>query len=878
MLGFDVALIPIGQWMRVRISFARVALAIIAFLVLVASYWGYLEYSFRTTRQDALAAGRLRAQQISEAARQQLSATFRGADYLLQNVRRDFVRSPVDFNLLATQALSLLPASAETQIAIYGVDGRLITMSGESPVWTDVSERGFFQEQRQRFADDRLIVGEAAQEPKGGRWRVPMTRPILTPEGFAGVIVMTVSPQFLSDELALVVLGKNDTVGAVHVPDGTYLARSSQIDRLMGRAVKSSRPYLQPGAPAQGVFTAVATHESVERIYAWAKLRDLPVVIFVGLSTGDLLAPLDASIAAHRWTNLIGTLALLSLAAGLALLAFRDIRQRAALMHQEALYHSLFDQNHSVKLLTDPRDGRILAANAAAANFYGYSVEQLAQMNIADINCLPREEIARCMAEAKEGGRPSFVFPHRLASGEIRMVEVFSGPVTIHNATALYSIIHDVTDRFELERGLRESEARYRGIFEAVPAGLLLVDERGVIAAWNEQALQVLDTDEHGLVERTSTLFDAYGDEVPRDQRPSMRCLSEDIKEELYTVRTHDGRRVWLSIEGRRFSADVQGAPAGAILVISDITRAVQLEEEVLISERVFEAAAEGIMVTDVRWDIIRVNPAFEEITGYPPKEVIGKKPKMLAPGRNGLSFYRPIFKSLASKKSWEGDITNRRRDGRLSVERTVVSAIVQSDGRLSGYVTLLSDVTARKKQEEEIWLRANFDTLTGLPNRTLLADRIEQALNMDRHADRTVGVLFIDLDRFKPVNDRWGHAAGDELLRLVARRISGAVRAEDTVARVGGDEFVVFLPAVSKEADVLKVANKILDLLRSPFTLSEGEASISACVGVAVGRAGAVSAENLIRRADAAMYRGKTSGRSRVVAFAEQEELLQSP
>ncbi|WP_234049867.1 MULTISPECIES: PAS domain S-box protein [unclassified Xanthobacter] len=865
--------------MRLRINLAQIIVAVVTFLVLVASYWGYLEYSFLASRQDAVAAGRLRARQISEAARQQLTATFRGADYLLQNVRRDYVRSPVDFNLLATQALSLLPASSEAQIAIYGADGRLVVASGTAPVWDDVAERAFFKQQQAHFSADALVVGEAAQDPRGARWRVPLARALLTPEGFAGVIVMTVSPQFLSNELALVVLGENDTVGAVHLPEGTYLARSSQIKTLMGRAVKASRPYLhlQPGAPEQGVFMAEATHEPVERIYAWAKLRDLPVVIFVGLSTGDLLAPLNASIAAHRWTNLIGTLALLGLAAGLAFLAFRDIRQRTALMRQEALYRALFDQNHSVKLLTDPADGRILAANAAAAAFYGYTAEQLARMNISDINCLPREEVARCMAEAKQGERPSFVFPHRLASGDIRMVEVFSGPVTIGEKTALYSIIHDVTDRFELERGLRESEERYRGIFEAVPAGLILVDENGKITSWNETVLQILRTDVNGLVSRTATLLDAYGEAVPPDRRPSARCLSEDIKEELYSVWGENGRRIWLSVEGRRFSSDAKGVPAGAILVLSDITRAVQLEEEVLISERVFEAAAEGIMVTDVRWEIIRVNPAFEEITGYPPHEVIGKKPKMLAPGRNGLSFYRPIFKSLAAKRSWEGDITNRRRDGRLSVERTVVSAIVQSDGRLSGYVTLLSDVTARKKQEEEIWLRANFDTLTGLPNRTLLADRIEQALNMDHHSERMVGVLFIDLDRFKPVNDQWGHAAGDELLRLVARRISGAVRAEDTVARVGGDEFVVFLPSVSKAADVSKIANKILDLLRSPFILSEGEASISACVGVALGRAGAVSAENLIRRADAAMYRGKTSGRSRVVVFAEAEERVEA-
>ncbi|MFG1400529.1 sensor domain-containing diguanylate cyclase [Xanthobacter sediminis] len=792
---------------------------------------------------------------------------------MLQNVRRDYSRAPEDFGLLTTQALALLPASAEAQIAVYDAGGRLVVSSGVAPVWGDISAMQFFEVLRMEPPDDLLAVGEAARMPGAARWAVPMARPILNAAGFAGVVVMTVSPKFLSDELALVVLGNDDTVGAVHIPDGTYLARSSEIDMLMGRAVKASRPYLRPDAPVQGVFTAAATHEPIERIYAWARLKNLPVVIFVGLSTADLLAPLDEAITAHRWTNLIGTLSLVGLVAGLAFLSFRDIRQRAALIRQEALYHALFDQNHSVKLLSDPRDGRILAANAAAATFYGYSREKLASMNISDINCLSREEIVQAMSEAKLGERPSFVFPHRLASGEIRMVEVFSGPITVGGTTALYSIIHDVTDRYELERSLRESEARYRGIFEAVPAGLILVDEAGAITAWNERALAILRTDEPSLIARSTALLDAQGEVVPLDRRPSVRCLSEDISEELFSIRDDKSRLLWLSVESRRFSADGD-APKGAILAFSDITRAVQLEREALISERVFEAAAEGIMVTDRRWEIIRVNPAFHEITGYQAAEVIGQKPKMLSFRRNGLSFYRPIFKSLAAKRRWEGDITNRRRDGGVSVERTVVSAIVQPDGRLTGYVTLFSDVTARKKQEEEIWLRANFDALTGLPNRTLLADRIELVLGRSRHDARLVGVLFIDLDRFKPVNDRWGHASGDELLRLVARRLSGAVRAEDTVARVGGDEFVVFLPTVAGEADAMTVAAKLLDLLQAPFMLAEGEARISACVGVAVGRAGVVSAESLIRRADAAMYRGKTSGRSRVVAFAEHEDL----
>ncbi|MFG1479998.1 PAS domain S-box protein [Xanthobacter sp. V4C-4] len=793
----------------------------------------------------------------------------------MRQIRRDYERAPHELDTTASQTFAALPPSADARVAIYDADGGLVASNGRSAAPENVADTPYFKAQKARAGEDVLLLGEAERGVDDGRWWVPMVRPLAADgSGFGGVMVLRLAPAFLSDELALVVLGGHDTVGAVHVPNGTYLARSSDISTLMGRAVDASRPYLDADARPTGVFTAQATHEPIERIYGWARLQGFPVVVFVGLSTADLLDPLNQTIAAHRWTNLIGTGVLLCLGLGLAQFALRDVRQRARLVQQEALYHALFEQNHSVKLITDPANGHILAANAAAAAFYGYSQQALAGMNIAQINCLPREEIRRRMEEAKEGERPSFIFPHRLASGDIRMVEVFSGPVKLQDGIALYSIIHDVTDRFELERGLRESETRYRSIFEVVPAGLLLVNESGAIVECNSRAAEILRTDPQNVAERTRSVFDANGQEVPFAERPSVRCLTEDLDEELFFLRDASGRRACLSVNTRRFLQEHGTGPTGAVVAFSDITRAVQLEEEVLISERVFEAAAEGIMVTDRKWEVIRVNPAFQELTGYRADEVVGKRPRMLASGHNALGFCRPILKSLAVQNRWEGDMTSRRQDGRLFVERAVISAIMQSDGRISGYVALLSDITARKRQEEENWQRANFDPLTGLPNRTLLSDRIEQALAQHRRTDGLLGLLFIDLDRFKPINDKWGHAAGDQLLGMVAQRIAGAVRAGDTVARVGGDEFVVFLPALETEADAMTVAQKIHDRISAPFRLAEGLASISACVGVAVGRASSASTESLIRRADAAMYRGKTSGRSCVVAIGEMGEV----
>lgn len=859
--------------MNTRFTVARLAFAVVAFAFAGAAYWVSLERSFVHAREAALADGRLRARQITEALRQDLTATFRGADFLLRNIRDVITQAPNapagTFRTLGGHVLSLLPAAAEAGFSAYDAEGRLLAAlpEGGRPVPESIAHLDWFQDAKACGPIDALGIAAAERRPDGHGWVIPLTRPLVRNGTFDGILVLWLSPHYLSDELSRIVLGRNDALGAVHVPDGTYLARSSRDEQLVGTKVPPERPYLAKDAPASGTFDIITPHDQVKRLYGWARLEDLPVVTFVGLSVEDLMAPIERQVAAHRIDNAIGTAIIVALAAAIFLLAARDLTQQRALIANAERYRALFEQNHSVKLVSDPHDGRILEANAAASAFYGYSRAQLMAMNIADINCLPRDEIRRAMEEARKARRPSFVFPHRLASGAIRMVEVYSGPVEVHGKTALYSIIHDVTDRFELERALRESEERYRTIFEAVPAGMLVIDRHGNVVAWNDAALRLLHTDAAGVVNRSKTVFGPHGEMLEHARRPSTRCLTEDISGEVSYVLDRKGQRCWFAVHSRRLHPGQDG-PRGAVLTFSDITRAVQLEESLLVSQRVFDATAEGIVVTDPLGRIINVNPAFERITGYTAAEAIGRRPKLLSSGIHDAAFYRAMFDSLATKKSWEGEITNRRKDGTLFVERAVISAIERADGVLFGYVMLLSDVTERRHQEEELWHRANFDQLTGLPNRTLLADRIGQALGQSRRHGLMVGLLFADLDCFKPVNDRWGHAAGDELLKQVAERLCATVRSEDTVARLGGDEFVVLLPGIASADDAVTVARKLLDRLREPFHISPGVASVSACIGVAMSADGAMEAGELLRRADAAMYQGKVAGRSRVTLY----------
>lgn len=277
----------------------------------------------------------------------------------------------------------------------------------------------------------------------------------------------------------------------------------------------------------------------------------------------------------------------------------------------------------------------------------------------------------------------------------------------------------------------------------------------------------------------------------------------------------------------------------------------------------IFEGTAEAIMVTDADHHIQQVNPAFCAITGYGAEDVIGHTPALMSSGRHDIAFYEDMRARLARDGVWQGEIWNRRKSGDLYVQWMSITRIGTADAS-EAYVCTFSDITHRKEAEEQIRFRADHDALTGLPNRTLFADRLGSALaGATRHGHR-FALLAIDLDYFKAVNDRLGHLAGDALLVETAARLLACVRESDTVARLGGDEFAVILTEINGPADAEEVATRICASIARPFMLAEGEARVSASVGIAFGPNGAASLEVLHRRADRALYTAKAGGRGR--------------
>ena len=310
------------------------------------------------------------------------------------------------------------------------------------------------------------------------------------------------------------------------------------------------------------------------------------------------------------------------------------------------------------------------------------------------------------------------------------------------------------------------------------------------------------------------------------------------------------------------------GLPTRLIGTTEDVTERKMREADLRIAAAAFKSH-ESMLITDANAVILRVNHAFSALFGYTVKEVLGQTPRILQSLRHDSAFYAALWAAIARDGAWQGEIWNRRKNGAVFSNWLSISEVRNDEGVVTHFVATHTDITLRKAAEEKINLLAFFDPLTQLPNRRLLHDRLHQAVILAKRESRRLALIFIDLDKCKPVNDEFGHLAGDELLQAVAHRLLACVRESDTVARVGGDEFVLLLPGIEDAADALGVAAKIHDVLNQPFTLSEGEkVSISSSVGIALYPDHALDETTLTSNADAAMYQAKTAGRDRFVLF----------
>nr|WP_245200439.1 EAL domain-containing protein [Herbaspirillum sp. LeCh32-8] len=350
------------------------------------------------------------------------------------------------------------------------------------------------------------------------------------------------------------------------------------------------------------------------------------------------------------------------------------------------------------------------------------------------------------------------------------------------------------------------------------------------------------------------------------------RCMDGQKREDVeFRCVRKDGSVFWLALSSAPIT-DAHGAFTGFRTSSRDITERKQIEAELRISAVAFDSR-EGMLITDAGSKILRVNKAFTEITGYSAEEIVGKHPNLLRSDRHGPAFFQEMRESIRRFGKWQGEIWDRRKNGEVYPEWLTISAVKNKDGNVTHYVSTHHDISDRKLAEERIRELAFFDALTRLPNRTLLLDRLKQAIALSGRTKSCGALLFIDLDHFKTLNDTVGHEKGDLLLKQVAQRLVASVRENDTVARVGGDEFVVVLEGLNEHpqeaANQTKaVGEKILTSLGCTYQLDEVEYRTTASVGATVFRGRQASVDELMKQADLAMYKAKETGRNSLRFF----------
>ncbi len=393
---------------------------------------------------------------------------------------------------------------------------------------------------------------------------------------------------------------------------------------------------------------------------------------------------------------------------------------------------------------------------------------------------------------------------------------------------------------------------------------VIQIDGTGRIIGWNRPAEEIFGWSEHDVIYRKVSGLIV----PPRWRAAHERKLRVIMKGHR---RSWFGRRLEIHLlhrSGHEFPVELTifsfGEPnrRRIIAFIRDLSQHNLLEDQHVLATTVIEHSGEGIVVTDSRNKIVSVNPAFTEITGFTPDEVIGRDPGILNSGLHDQAFYNQMWATLRSTGRWQGEIWNRRKSGEIYPEWLSIASCRCENGIINNYIAIFSDITARKVAEERMERLAYFDHLTGLPNRALLKDRLEHAIVSSRRHGQMVAVFFLDLDRFKQVNDTYGHHTGDILLVDVADRLKSALRAEDTLSRLGGDEFVIVLPNAPDHHHIEAIARKLIDQMTTPFIIDKGTLSTSTSIGIAIAPADGGSATALIKAADGAMYRAKKKGR----------------
>ncbi|HEY8098286.1 MAG TPA: PAS domain S-box protein [Methylobacter sp.] len=513
---------------------------------------------------------------------------------------------------------------------------------------------------------------------------------------------------------------------------------------------------------------------------------------------------------------------------------------------------------------------------------FGYTLEDIPTLSDWWLKAYPDPEYRQWAAEiwqntfekAKINGDdfPPLELNIHCKNGATKAVSIMAAPIDESFSGTHLMVLYDITERKQAENRIKASEQKFRDIVNTTDGIVWEADATTFQFTFvSQKAQRLLGYPLNDWLKPGFWLDNLHPDDKSwaPDYCASCTRLLEPHDFE-YRFIAQDGRTVWL--HDIVTVVQEEGSPRWLRGIMMDITERKQADNELRIAATAFESH-EAMLITDAKQIILKVNQAFTRITGYNAEEAIGNTPSMLKSGNQDQPFYNAMWESLNRDKFWEGEIWNRRKNGELYPEWLSISAVTDADNQVSNYVAAFVDITAIKKSEETIHHLAFYDPLTKLPNRRLLLERLQQALNSSTRHLNHGAILFIDLDNFKELNEIKGYDIGDLLLIEVAKRLQLCARSDDTVACLGGDDFVVVLEELSIETDLAasqaeSIAEKIRIAISQPFELQGLQHCNASSIGISLFRDHEITVDELLKHADTAMYQAKQSGRNAIRFF----------
>ncbi len=549
-------------------------------------------------------------------------------------------------------------------------------------------------------------------------------------------------------------------------------------------------------------------------------------------------------------------------------LALVEVLAQKALKNSEESYR-LLAENSTDMIARLQLDGRFRFASPACRELFGRESLQLYDLHLSDVVDEESAVIDALLQSLQSLGAMTTRVMRglRLDGSELWVEATLKHTIGAHGESEILLNARDVTQRYNYQLAIEDVHRRHTQILEAAGDGVVSIDHRGYVVYANEVAVKLLGQEDDELVGHYCCDVFRWDELIAcTDASPSICPFISTLQD----GETRQGTQLVKSGEGRPpMLLQYVSTPlsdhkqvSGCVVVFSEILAKAEAGQS-LPTEVILNEAAEAVMVTNSQGRITSINRAFTEITGYGAAEALGQSPRLLKSGVHTPHFYAELWRFLQEKRRWSGEIWNRRKNGEIYPQWGSISAVLDNDGNVQNYVSVFSDISKAKQAEERLFHLANHDSLTCLPNRMNFSETLDQSLQRCKRQNYGAAVIFIDLDRFKIINDTLGHAVGDKYLKIVAERLQGATRKQDVIARWGGDEFVLFMEAFDDVELIGEVMGRMLESLAEPLLMGGHELIPTASIGIAIYPRDGRRSSELIKAADTAMYGAKQRGRN---------------